>query len=268
MQLEQTLHQTGLAVYLLAALAAIGALRRRDLSWLSMLLVAAGLLVHGAGIVLRWQRLDHGPYVSLFEFLSSSVWSLHAALLLVVLIVPRWRPTLALSLPVADILVVWLMTVAAKDTLMPVTYDTIWLPFHVWLGKAFLGLVLAALGGALLILLRKTFKSSLPPFGPPDDELDSLSWKLIRYAFAFETMMLIAGAAWAQDAWGRYWAWDPLETWSFITWLAVGGSLHFRLTRQVSPVWSAALIVLIYLVAFSTLFGIPFLSTAPHKGMV
>ncbi len=267
MPLEHAIHQTGLALYLLAALAAILAIRRQEWSWLSTSLVAFGLIVHGAGIVLRWQRLDHGPYVDLFEFLTSSAWSLHAALLLVVLAVPRWRPTLAVSLPVADILVVWLLTVEPRDTLMPTTFNTIWLPFHVWLGKAFLGLVLAGLGGALVILLRRYGLCRLAAC-PVDEELDRQSWRLIRLAFAFETCMLIAGAAWAQDAWGRFWAWDPLETWSFITWLVVGGSLHLRLTRPLTPSGAAFLILLIYGVAFSTLFGIPFLSTAPHKGMV
>ncbi len=264
---EHLLHQAGLAAYLLAALAALWDIRRQGRFAAACFLVALGLLLQGGGIVLRWQRLDHGPYVNLFEFLTSSVWSLHAGLLLTCLVLPRWRFTLAFSLPVADILVTWLMTVAPKDSLMPVTYDTIWLPYHVWLGKAFLGLVLAALGGGLAVLFRRLRPGALWAFAA-DEDVDRLAWKLIRLAFAFETLMLIAGAAWAQDAWGRFWAWDPLETWSFITWLAVGGSLHLRLTRPVPIHWSAALIVLIYVIAFSTLFGVPFLSTAPHKGMV
>jgi hypothetical protein len=51
----------------------------------------------------------------------------------------------------------------------------------------------------------------------------------------FDTLMLIVGAVWAQDAWGRYWAWDPLETWAFASWLALAAALHARATLRPAP---------------------------------
>jgi len=80
--------------------------------------------------------------------------------------------------------------------------------------------------------------------------------------------MLIVGAVWAQDAWGRYWAWDPLETWAFLTWLVLAFSLHLRFTVKTTPRTGAILILGVFAVAFLTFFGVPFISKAPHKGAV
>jgi ABC-type transport system involved in cytochrome c biogenesis permease subunit len=89
----------------------------------------------------------------------------------------------------------------------------------------------------------------------------------MAFAFVFHSLMLIAGAVWAQDAWGRYWAWDPLETWAFMTWLALGASLHLRLTYRIPP-WIGWLLILgVFILAFLTFFGVPFVSLAPHKGL-
>lgn len=266
---ETALLIAGLGGYSVAMLVAVVAELRGRVAWrtLSVVMVLA-LLVHGAAIVLRWQRLDHGPYVNLFEILSSNVWTLHAALLLVVVALPRLRPIMAATLPVLQVLVLWLLTVDAVDAPMPVTYETVWLPVHVWVGKLFLGIVVAALGGAIVVLLRRVTGRALFPRLPASSALEEVSFRLVLLAFVFECMMLVAGAAWAQDAWGRYWAWDPLETWSFITWLAVAGFLHIRVTFRPRPEVSALAIVIIFIIAFATFFGMPFISTAPHKGMI
>lgn len=259
----------GLLLYTAATLVAVaGELRGRPAARPVLGLISIALLVHGAAILARWQRLDHGPYVDLFEVLSSNVWSLHLAMLLGCLALPRLRPILAAALPVLQVLVVWLLTVEPVDSPLPVTYQTVWLPVHVWVGKIFLGLVVLALGGCIVVLLRWGLRRPLFPRLPDSRSLEDMSFRLVLLAFVFESLMLVAGAAWAQDAWGRYWAWDPLETWSFLTWLLVAGFLHVRLTFHVRPEVSALMIAVIFLVAFATFFGMPFVSMAPHKGMV
>jgi ABC-type transport system involved in cytochrome c biogenesis permease subunit len=87
-------------------------------------------------------------------------------------------------------------------------------------------------------------------------------------ALVFHSLMLIAGAVWAQDAWGRFWAWDPLETWAFVTWLALAAAVHARLTWRIGPRSGALLIAAVFVIAFLTFFGVPFVSLAPHKGAV
>ena len=87
-------------------------------------------------------------------------------------------------------------------------------------------------------------------------------------AFVFETLMLIVGAVWAQDAWGRYWGWDPLESWAFVTWLALAATLHARLAFRLSPRAHALWLGGVFVIAFLTFFGVPFLSETPHKGAI
>ena len=137
------------------------------------------------------------------------------------------------------------------------------------MGKIFLGLCLVAVGLACTLLIRRLVRSD-PWLSnlPNDNVLDSYVWRFIAFAFVFHSCMLLAGAVWAQDAWGRYWAWDSLETWAFITWLLLGLSLHLKLTFRI-PLWSGWVMVIgIFLVAFVTFFGVPFSGVGPHKGII
>ena len=65
---------------------------------------------------------------------------------------------------------------------------------------------------------------------PSAATLDRLAYRTIAFAFPIWTFAVIAGAIWAQEAWGRYWGWDPKETWAFITWVVFAGYLHARAT--------------------------------------
>jgi cytochrome c-type biogenesis protein CcsB len=65
---------------------------------------------------------------------------------------------------------------------------------------------------------------------PPAETLDRLSYRVVAFAFPIWTFAIIAGAIWAEQAWSRFWGWDPKETWSFITWLAYAAYLHARAT--------------------------------------
>jgi cytochrome c-type biogenesis protein CcsB len=67
-------------------------------------------------------------------------------------------------------------------------------------------------------------------FLPAATTLDVMAYRVIAFAFPIWTFAVIAGAIWAQEAWGRYWGWDPKETWSFITWVIYAGYLHARST--------------------------------------
>lgn len=258
-----------MGLYLLAALAAVVETLRGGRRYrLPLLLLALALAVHGVAIVERWQRVGHGPYVNLFEILSSNVWSLHLAVLVACILLPRIRASLAAVLPVLQVLVLWLLVTPPVESAAPVTYATVWLAVHVWLGKIFLGCVVIAVGLSLVVLLRRRWGERTLPSMPASGALDELAYRFVIVAFLFQSLMLVAGAIWAQDAWGRYWAWDPLETWAFITWLAVIGYLHLRVTRRPAPALGAVMVLGIFALAFSTFFGMPFISTAPHKGAI
>ena len=65
---------------------------------------------------------------------------------------------------------------------------------------------------------------------PSAEVLDRFSYRATLFGFPIWTFTIAAGAVWAQYAWGRFWGWDPKETWSFITWVVYAGYLHARLT--------------------------------------
>jgi ABC-type transport system involved in cytochrome c biogenesis permease subunit len=165
--------------------------------------------------------------------------------------------------PLPGLLMAWLLLTPPRDTHLPATYDTIWLYFHVVSGKFFLALLMLATGLAIYEYLRLAGEK-----GPGSAAaIDSMSYRLLAFAFCFESLMLLFGAMWAQDAWGRYWAWDPLETWAFLTWLCVIFVLHWRLNHPRKAIY-ALLVSGCFVLAFLTFFGVPFVSTAPHKGMI
>jgi ABC-type transport system involved in cytochrome c biogenesis permease subunit len=163
----------------------------------------------------------------------------------------------------------WLLTLEPVDSHFPATYATPILWFHVFLGKIFLGCSLIAVGISGAVLLRNIDTCADWFVRMPDNAaLDTLAWRVMQAALIFETAMLIVGALWAQNAWGRYWAWDPLETWAFITWLALAGAIHLRSSYSVSPANGALMICAVFAIAFLTFFGVPFVTVAPHKGAV
>lgn len=267
---ELILLWAALVAYVVAGSAAILSVvwRRRPERFVLALMVM-GLVLHTASIAMRWERLGHGPYLTMFEILSSNIWSLMLAFSVAYWRLPAIRGTAAVVMPIIFVMMGWIMMTNPAEGHLPSTYHTVWLFIHIGFGKVFLGATLVAVGLAGVILLRPT-KPGRRWFDrlPADDRLDELAYRCMALGFIFESLMLIAGAIWAQDAWGRYWAWDPLETWAFLTWLALAASLHTRVTYKLSPRIGAMLVIGVFIVAFLTFFGIPFISTSPHKGAV
>ena len=261
------IHAAAAAYFASAATAIVAAARGDGQAQWTLRLLGMALGLHTVAIALRWVRLDHGPYVDLFEILSSNVWSLHLVVLVLTASIPLLRGALAPALVVLSVLVLWMLAAPVRDTMVPVTYDTIWLPIHMVLGKLFLGLTVVALGLGLVILGRRATGRPWSA-APPTEAAAALAYRLMVFAVGFESLMLVAGAAWARDAWGRYWAWDPLESWAFLTWLAALAYLHWRPQNHERTAWGAVMIAGVFVLAFFTFFGVPFLSHAPHKGMV
>lgn len=230
-------------------------------------LLALGLVLHTASLGLRWNRIGHGPFTTMFEILSSNVWSLLLVYSLAYWRVRAIRPTAAVVMPLMFIMMGWLVLSHPGEGRFPATYRTVWLFIHIGLGKVFLGAVLVAVGIAAIILLRGAgVGASRFASLPEDRRLDDLAYRFMAIGLIFESLMLVAGAIWAQDAWGRYWDWDPLETWAFLTWLTLAGSIHARLAFKVTPRTSATMIVVVFVLGFLTFFGVPFVSTLPHQG--
>lgn len=257
---------------MLAALAAYaGALvagwNRAGYGRRSLQCLTAGLVLHAGAIGVRWEAVGHGPYVTLFEVLSGNIWSLLLIFLLASLLARTVRIAAPIVLGVTAVMAVWMLMEPASAVSAPATFDTPILWVHLVLGKVFLGLSLVAAGlGGVILVRHAGLRTPAWQAGADERELEKLAYRCLGIGLAFETAMLVAGAAFAQEAWGRFWGWDTLETMSLLTWTTAVLVLHYRATRRPGPVLAASLPWLVFALAFFTLFGVPFLSDAPHQG--
>ncbi len=261
------LQWAAVGVYILAAVGVTaGTLFGRE-RWARAGLWAAagGLAVHGAALIGRWIAAGHGPYMMRFEVLSSDAWVMVAALLLFVRFRPRWLPVAVVVLPAAILMVALAQFADPAIREVPPTLRSIWLVFHVTFAKLSAAAFLVSVGLAVLVLRGGRAWGRFADRVPPVEVLDATLVRAVGFGMVFWTVNIAAGAIWANQAWGRYWGWDPIETWSLVTWLAYGSLLHARRFFRMGPratAWSAvgafALVVL-------TLLVLPFLMPTLHS---
>lgn len=254
---------------LICILAIVGVVFKKRPERTLLALMTVSVLLHTVALGARWERIGHLPVVNAYEMLSANLWGLMVAVAIGYWILPRVRAFAAIVMPVVIMIMAWMLLKPTDESSLPPTYDTIWLFVHIGFLKLFLGCAFIALGIAGIIILRwadigtERFANL-----PGDKALDQRAYRFMALALIFDTLGLVAGAIWAQDAWGRYWSWDALEVWSLITWLSIGLMLHVRAQLRTSPATNSVLITVTWVIAFFTFFGIPFVSTALHKGMV
>ncbi|MFE3451398.1 cytochrome c biogenesis protein CcsA [Nonomuraea sp. NPDC059194] len=123
--------------------------------------------------------------------------------------------------------------------------NSYWIAIHVSAAVIASGLFIVAGVSGILYLLRGDGFSRLPT----RDDLERVAHRAIVLAFPIWTFAVIAGALWADKAWGRYWGWDPKEIWAFITWIAYAAYLHARATAG----WRGRAATIVQLVAFACL---------------
>lgn len=123
--------------------------------------------------------------------------------------------------------------------------NSYWVAIHVSAAIVACGLFLLGAVAAILYLVRRDGATRLPSRA----ELERISHRVVVIAFPIWTFAVIAGALWADKAWGRYWAWDPKEVWSFVTWVAYAAYLHARATAG----WRGRMALIVQLVAFACL---------------
>ena len=147
---------------------------------------------------------------------------------------------------------------------------TIWLFIHVYFAWcAFGAYTLAMAAGALFLLKTKDAKQPVrnPTYEkfPSVEKLDELIFRYVVFGFITDTIMIAAGAIWAKDLWGSYWSWDPVETWSLISWFTYGVTIHLRVTMG----WKERRLAWLVIAALSTViisfFGVTFVvDTSMH----
>lgn len=216
----------------------------------------AVLVPHGASIALRWIQAGRGPYLGYYEITTSVTWIAAAFFAYLVWLHPRFRPAGAFVMPLL-LLGIGVAVMSGREIQdLPATFRTYWLTIHVLFAKVSVGAcaVSSALGASLIL---KDRAERVNPGGvldrllPPQEQLDELSYRFLAFGFTFIGVMIAAGAVWAKQVWGRYWGWDPIETWSLVAWLLYGVYLHLRVAhgwrgRRAAWLGISALLVLVF----------------------
>ncbi|MFI7872803.1 c-type cytochrome biogenesis protein CcsB [Streptomyces salinarius] len=224
-------------------------------------LTVLAFAIEAGGVLTRALSVKRAPWGNMYEF-NITFTTVAVGVYLVLLLLKknvRW-----LGLPLATTVLLDLglaVTVlyTASDQLVPALHSY-WLYIHVstaiFCGAVFyVGAV-----GTILYLFKDNFESKLASGGTPGRfassvldrlpsaaSLDKFAYRVNAAVFPLWTFTIIAGAIWAGDAWGRYWGWDPKETWSFITWVAYACYLHARATAG----WKGRKAAYLALVAFA-----------------
>lgn len=269
--LEDSLFTLAFVAYFVAALVFLGVVwvPHAALHRLGLLFGGAGAAVHFVSLVCLGLAAGRWPFATLYEFITVFSWVLAV---FVWGIIRRYR--LAIVGAVAMPVVIGLMGYASLLTkdfgpVMP-ALQSYWLQFHVIsavLAYSGFGLSFAF---ALLYLVRgrrgpNTADGPRRAWLPAPDRLEALIYGAIAFGFPFQTIMLITGAVWAEEVWGRWWGWDPKETWALITWLIYAVYLHARLTRGWSGRSTAWFAIIGFGAVLFTLVGVTWLMPGIHS---
>ncbi len=205
--------------------------RRPTLESAGTWLLAASLLPHGAAIALRWAEVGHGPYQTRYEVISADAFVLVAAWLCASLLARGLRGLGVLVAPAAFLLMGWAVSTFGLRQEVPIIFKSWWLVLHIGFAKLFFATILLAASCAAAYLVKRGRAGALARL-PSPERLDLYAHQLTLVSFLFLAVMIAAGSLWANQSWGRYWGWDPMETSSLVTWVALGIILHFRVLHR------------------------------------
>jgi cytochrome c-type biogenesis protein CcsB len=210
------------------------AYRRESFRWFGLAVVVPGAAIHLAAIVVRGFADAHYPLANMYEY--SSMLALVAVV--VFLLMSLRYPVAALGGGLALFIAVTLMGVGfglyqSPEPLVP-ALQSYWLKIHVTSMMTASGVLVSSFVFAALYMVKSRSLQPASWLGssaivarlPSLETLDRLTYRAILLGFPIWTFGTIAGAIWGEHAWGRWWGWDPKETWAAITWMVYAIYLH------------------------------------------
>lgn len=234
--------------------------RSEFLGRVAVAVTVVGWLVHFCEILTRGLAVGRWPWGNMYEFTSTLCFTAVTALLFMLI---RYKARF-LGMYVLGVVVLGLgldgaVLYESAGPLVP-ALRSYWIAIHVTAATLAIGMFTVATVVSALYLVAERYRhrmdagaevglSGLARRLPTPQKLDALAYRVIAVAFPIWTFAIVAGAIWAESAWGRYWGWDPKETWSFIIWVIYAGYLHARVTAG----WRGRRAAIIALVAFAAI---------------
>ncbi len=231
-------------------------------SWTTLAALAGNI----AGIIMRWIEsyklgIGHAPLSNLYESLIFFAFTIALIHLWV-----EWKYQNRIfgifTTPLAFLAMAYAsLSPNISDRIQPLVpvLKSNWLIAHVIACFIGYGALAVGFGISIMYLLKlrdSENQGSLLGFFPAPGVLDELAHQMVMFGFLFLSVGIITGAVWANSAWGRYWGWDPKETWSLITWLIYATLLHARMVRGWRGKRVAWLSVIGFISVLFTYFGV------------
>lgn len=221
--------------------------------------LVAGFVAETSAIAARWLATGHFPTVGNYENALAGSWLI---ILFTLYLISRYSAFKYASIgTIACSLLIMGIGVMSNPTLRPMNAAlfSYWLYVHIFFAWLAYAAYTVAFGIGILYVLkdRKTggegsatgFLAKIPPM----DVLDDMMFRYIVFGFITDAVMIASGALWAKDLWGSYWSWDPVETWSLVSWLLYGLIIHLRISlrwRGKKLAWLAIFAIIGVLVTF------------------
>ncbi|MFI6985708.1 c-type cytochrome biogenesis protein CcsB [Embleya sp. NPDC050154] len=222
-------------------------------------LTVLGFLLHAGSVLTRGISVERAPWGNMYEFSTSVSLVVVAAFLVLLWKYPvRWLG-LFVTLPVLTTLGVAVTVLYTDSEQLVPALDSYWLWIHVASAIVSFGAFHIGALASILFLFRQKYEGKVArgdKLGRFDEKLarlpsaaslDKTAYRVNAIIFPLWTFAIVCGAIWAENAWGRYWGWDPKEVWSFITWVAYAAYLHARATAG----WKGTKAAIVSLVAFA-----------------
>jgi cytochrome c-type biogenesis protein CcsB len=233
-------------------------------------LATGGFALHGGAVAARYAATGHLPWAGDYENGLFGGLFIVGFTLAVAWRQPGLRVIAVATLPLALLLMGYGAMRQPVLSPMEASLKSSWLYVHVFFAWLAFGAYALAMAGGIVFLLKERNARRPAPNPvyerfPPTDRLDELVFRWIVFGFVTDAVMIASGAIWARDLWGNYWSWDPVETWSAITWLVYGLAIHLRLTRGWRGARFARLAVVAIVNMIVTFFGVTFVvETSNH----
>lgn len=263
-------------IYALASVFYIAsfAFKKQRLAKIGFIILVVGFLDNTAGIILRWiesyqMGYGHAPFANMYESLVFFSWTVAVLYIFVEL---KYKESIigVFATPLIFLAIAYASfdpNISNKISPLIPALQSNWLIAHVI--TCFLGYAgfAVAFGFSIMYFFKpeNTVQGSIFSKIPSLDLIDELTYQMIVFGFLFLTIGIITGSVWANSAWGKYWTWDPKETWSLITWLVYATFLHLRMMRGWHGKKLAWVSIIGFMAVLFTYFGVNFFLSGLHS---
>ena len=212
--------------------------RADRLSRVGVSLTVLAFALHLGAVVTRGLSAERAPWGNMFEFSVTGALAVTGVYLVLLRRHDiRYLGTFVV-LPVLLTLGLAVTVLYTESAQLVPALKSVWLVIHVSAAIIASGILTVGFAQTVCFLVQdrreqRPAASRTPSFMdrlPPAAALDRSAYRMHAFAYPIWTFAVIAGAIWAENAWGRYWGWDPKETWAFITWMVYTAYLHARAT--------------------------------------